>query len=110
MRRISSVFLSGPDVFFPEAPDLFARKYALCEAAGFTPLSAYEAELVEADQQFKTRARGRLNDFVSSARTVVLATHDNEIVRATCNKVLVLDHGRVQSFGLVEDTALPAAA
>ena len=49
MRRISSVFLSGPDVFFPEAPDLFARKYALCEAAGFTPLSAHEADLVEAE-------------------------------------------------------------
>ena len=47
MRRISSVFLAGPDVFFPEAPDLFARKHALCHAAGFAPLTADDADIVE---------------------------------------------------------------
>ena len=56
MRRISSVFLAGPDVFFPEAPDLFARKHALCEAAGFTPLRADDAELVE-DEPSEAMAR-----------------------------------------------------
>ena len=47
MRRISTVFLAGPDVFYPDAPDLFARKHALCTAAGFTGLSADEADIVE---------------------------------------------------------------
>jgi nucleoside 2-deoxyribosyltransferase len=49
MRRIASVFLAGPDLFFPDAVDHFARKHAMCEAAGFTALSAHAAELVEAE-------------------------------------------------------------
>ena len=50
MRRISTVFLAGPDVFFPEAPDLFARKHALCTAAGFAPLTADDADIIEEEQ------------------------------------------------------------
>lgn len=63
-----------------------------------------------ADERFKAQAMARLADYVSSARTVVLATHDARIVRELCTKVLVLEQGRVASFGPVEEAALPAAA
>ena len=56
MRRIATVFLAGPDVFFRDAPDLFARKHAMCAAAGFVALSADDADLVE-DEPSEAMAR-----------------------------------------------------
>jgi nucleoside 2-deoxyribosyltransferase len=38
MRRISTIYLSGPDQWAPEAADVMERKRALVEAAGCTPL------------------------------------------------------------------------
>jgi nucleoside 2-deoxyribosyltransferase len=38
MRRIATVYLSGPDQWAPEAADLMARKRHLVEAAGLEPL------------------------------------------------------------------------
>ncbi len=49
MKRVGSVFLSGPDVFFPEVEDLFARKRSLCQAAGFRVVTPLDAELVETE-------------------------------------------------------------
>lgn len=34
MRRIDTIYLSGPDQWFPDAADLMGRKHALCRAAG----------------------------------------------------------------------------
>lgn len=42
MRRITSVFLAGPDLFHPRGPALIAEKKALCEAAGFIGVAAGE--------------------------------------------------------------------
>ncbi len=36
MRRIQSIYLAGPDLWFPDAADVLMRKKALCTAAGFT--------------------------------------------------------------------------
>lgn len=63
-----------------------------------------------ADERFKAQAMRRLSDYVSSARTVVLATHDAAIVRELCTKVLVLERGCVAWFGPAEEAAVPAAA
>ena len=49
MKRISSVYLAGPDVFFPGALDLAARKRALCEIAGLQAIQPVESELIEAE-------------------------------------------------------------
>lgn len=49
MRRNGSLYLAGPDVFFPDAGDLFARKRAMCEAAGFTALLPIDIDLIESE-------------------------------------------------------------
>lgn len=48
MRRIETVFLAGPDLWFPGADELLVRKRALCEAAGYVPLIG-GGELVETE-------------------------------------------------------------
>jgi nucleoside 2-deoxyribosyltransferase len=42
--RISSIFLSGPDVWLPGAADLLKRKRAICEAAGFVAITGLDGE------------------------------------------------------------------
>jgi nucleoside 2-deoxyribosyltransferase len=47
MRRIASVYLSGPERWSPDAADLMVRQRQACEAAGVTPLFAGDTPLVE---------------------------------------------------------------
>lgn len=39
MRRIETVFLAGPDLWYPDAAEILARKREVCEAAGFVALT-----------------------------------------------------------------------
>lgn len=50
MPRIQTVFLSGPDLWFPDAHAHAARKRALCQAAGFTGLTHLEGDLFETER------------------------------------------------------------
>ncbi len=54
-----------------------------------------------ADESFEAAALDRLTAVMAQARCVV-ASHDHRLLRALCNRVLVLDHGRVEYFGPVE--------
>ncbi len=49
MRRISSVYLSGPERWTLGAADLMGRQRRLCAAAGVEPLFAGDTPLVERD-------------------------------------------------------------
>jgi nucleoside 2-deoxyribosyltransferase len=49
MRRIDTVFLAGPDLWFPDAAEHLARKHAMCEAAGFAPVGGRGDGLVETE-------------------------------------------------------------
>lgn len=47
--RIKRLWLAGPDLWFPAARELHARKVALCEAAGFEASGPLDVELVETE-------------------------------------------------------------
>jgi nucleoside 2-deoxyribosyltransferase len=49
MRRISSVFLSGPDAYHTDGEALLLDKKTLCAAAGFIPVTADAGALTEED-------------------------------------------------------------
>jgi nucleoside 2-deoxyribosyltransferase len=49
MRRIDTVFLAGPDLWFPEAQDHLARKVARCAEEGLTAVAAPGEGLVETE-------------------------------------------------------------
>lgn len=55
------------------------------------------------DAAFHDKAVERMTRFVDTARMVVLATHNVGLVRDVCNKVCVLQGGRVSYFGPTED-------
>ena len=55
------------------------------------------------DTQFVERAKARLDDFIQGSSIMVLASHSEELIRATCNKAILLGQGRVLAEGSVED-------
>lgn len=49
------------------------------------------------DENFSAKAEKRLLKLVSLAAIVIIASHDQELLRRTCTSIVNLDHGRVVS-------------
>lgn len=67
MRRIQRVFLSGPDLFMPDGPDLLAAKRAACTAAGFDGVHAKDG--AGAGLPGELRARTVYAEVIAALRT-----------------------------------------
>lgn len=50
------------------------------------------------DAAFRVKAQQRLNNLVDEAKILVLASNDEALIRANCNKIMRLDHGKVIGF------------
>src|SRR5258708_1291312 len=50
------------------------------------------------DAAFAVKAQARLNSLVDRAKILVLASHDANLIRKNCNKIMRLDHGEMSSF------------
>jgi ABC-type polysaccharide/polyol phosphate transport system ATPase subunit len=59
--------------------------------------------LAAGDMNFQVKARERMRSLMSSARAVVLVSHDMQSVRMICDRVLWLDHGRIHMLGPAEE-------
>jgi lipopolysaccharide transport system ATP-binding protein len=53
------------------------------------------------DAEFSEKARRRINEVVSRARILVLASHDDSLIRSNCNKIMNLSHGELVSLETV---------
>lgn len=51
------------------------------------------------DDAFRTKAEERMNNLLASTEILVLASHDAEMIRHTCNRVIWLERGRVKLDG-----------
>lgn len=81
-----------------------AARLAFAMATSFEPEILLLDEWIGAgDAAFQEKARARMNDVVSKAGIMVLASHNDALVKKTCNKVLVLEKGRVKSFRTAEE-------
>jgi len=50
------------------------------------------------DAEFQIKARDRLLHLVDQAKVLVLASHDESLIRSNCNKIIRLSHGEMISF------------
>jgi ABC-type polysaccharide/polyol phosphate transport system ATPase subunit len=55
------------------------------------------------DASFQAKAQERMQRLADHAGIIVLASHQNDLVARTCNKVLELEHGRVKRFTTAAD-------
>lgn len=62
------------------------------------------------DPEFQNKARRRMSDMAEKAGIIVLASHNHQLLRRICNKVLELDHGKVVRFGPAEEYFLQESA
>ena len=60
--------------------------------------------LAVGDQKFQQKCLGKMQDVASGGRTVLLVTHNMVITRQLCGAALLLDAGRLKSFGATEST------
>jgi ABC-type polysaccharide/polyol phosphate transport system ATPase subunit len=54
------------------------------------------------DLEFIKKAQQRLSDFMDRAQILVLASHNDDIVKRLCNKAIMLSKGQMLAFGPVE--------
>ena len=76
----------------------------------FAVATAVEGEIVlldewigVGDQQFRQKARQRLDEIVARAGILVLASHDVDLIRSTCNRAILLQEGRITASGTTEE-------
>jgi ABC-type polysaccharide/polyol phosphate transport system ATPase subunit len=55
--------------------------------------------LAAGDLNFQNKARERMRSLMSSARAVVLVSHDMAAIGTLCDRILWLDHGRMKMMG-----------
>jgi homopolymeric O-antigen transport system ATP-binding protein len=76
----------------------------------FAVATAVEGEIVlldewigVGDQQFRKKARQRLDEIVVRAGILVLASHDIELIKSTCNRAILLEEGRIVAAGASDE-------
>jgi|688.fasta_scaffold25740_6 ABC-type polysaccharide/polyol phosphate transport system ATPase subunit len=62
-----------------------------------------EEWLSAGDASFLAKATGRMNGIAEKSQIIVTATHNFDLARAVCNKVMVLDHGAVVFLDTAEE-------
>jgi lipopolysaccharide transport system ATP-binding protein len=50
------------------------------------------------DPQFSEKAQRRLQRLLGRAKVLVLASHDEHLIRNNCNKIMRLEHGKIASL------------
>ncbi len=55
------------------------------------------------DASFRAKAEKRLTEFMHKAKIVLMSSHENEVIRKHCNKVMWIAHGEVKMFGKSEE-------
>lgn len=55
------------------------------------------------DARFIAKAKNRITNLVERAKIMVLSTHDHNLLRELCNKVLVLNQGKIEFFGPAQE-------
>lgn len=55
------------------------------------------------DSSFIDKANARLDSFTQRASIIVLASHSPPLLRRMCDKLVLLEHGKIASIGSVDD-------
>lgn len=80
-----------------------AGRLAFSIATSFEPEILLMDEWISAgDPPFQEKARARMQEMAERAGIIVLASHNSDLIKRTCNKVLELEKGKVKFFGSAE--------
>jgi len=81
-----------------------AARLAFSIATSFEPEILLMDEWIGAgDPAFQEKAKQRMNSMAEKAGIIVLASHNQSLIRRTCNKVLELQAGRIKQFCNIDE-------
>lgn len=70
----------------------------------FSIVTAVSADIILMDEwlsvgdaEFSAKAEARLNRLMDDAKIIVLASHNLDLIRSVCNRVITLEHGKIIS-------------
>ena len=55
------------------------------------------------DAAFMAKAKARMHDMIDKADIMIMVSHDHELVKSLCNRVIWIDHGKLVADGLPEN-------
>ncbi len=55
------------------------------------------------DAGFVTKAKQKMKDLINKTKIVVISTHDHNLIKEFCNRILCLEHGKVKFLGKTEE-------
>lgn len=55
------------------------------------------------DAAFMEKAKARMHDLIDKADIMIMVSHDHELVKSLCNRVIWIDHGKLVADGPPED-------
>ena len=55
------------------------------------------------DQNFISKSAKRLTSLIERSGILVFSTHSEELLRQLCNKVMILEHGKIKGIGPTEE-------
>jgi lipopolysaccharide transport system ATP-binding protein len=72
---------------------------------GFAVSTSIEADIILMDEwlsvgdaEFSQRAKLRLDNVMSEARIIIVASHNQQLIESQCNKIIRLEHGKIIQF------------
>lgn len=73
-----------------------SARLAFAIATSFEPEILLMDEWIGAgDKDFQSKAKTRMENMVTKAGIIVLASHDNSLLQRVCNRIISLEHGRI---------------
>ena len=55
------------------------------------------------DAAFMEKAKARMHDLIDKADIMIMVSHDHQLVKSLCNRVIWIDHGKLVADGPPED-------
>jgi ABC-type polysaccharide/polyol phosphate transport system ATPase subunit len=59
--------------------------------------------LAAGDAMFQNKARQRMRNLISSARVVIIVSHELQSLQSLCDRIIWLDHGRIHMDGPTDE-------
>jgi len=79
-------------------------RLAFAVAAHLDPeILVVDEVLAVGDYQFQQKCLGKMGDISKGGRTVLFVSHQLSMIKALCNKCILLDHGQLVKYGPTEE-------
>ncbi len=94
-------FINAPVKYYSSG---MAVRLAFAIATSIEPeILLFDEMLSAGDAHFNAKAQIRMNDLLSKSKGMIVVSHDLDMVKKLCNRVLWLDHGKIKMDGSPEE-------